>query len=51
MSAGIAASRAEGYGGALLSTLTFEKAGTIAVTFEVRGVGAAAPDAGAEHHH
>jgi hypothetical protein len=32
-------------------TLTFEKAGTTAVTFEVRGVGAAAPDAGAEHHH
>ena len=27
-----------------------EKAGTVAVTFEVRGVGAAA-DAGAEHHH
>jgi len=32
-------------------TLTFEKAGTVAVTFEVKGVGAAASDAGAEHHH
>ena len=32
-------------------TLTFEKAGTVAVTFEVRGVGAAVPDEGAEHHH
>jgi copper(I)-binding protein len=32
-------------------TLTFEKAGTIAVTFEVKGMGAAAPDAGGEHHH
>jgi copper(I)-binding protein len=31
--------------------LTFEKAGAVAVTFEVRGVGAAAPDAGAEHRH
>lgn len=30
-------------------TLTFEKAGTTAVTFEVRGVGAATP--GAEHQH
>jgi copper(I)-binding protein len=29
--------------------LTFEKAGAVAVTFEVRGVGAS-PDAGAEHH-
>jgi periplasmic copper chaperone A len=32
-------------------TLTFEKAGTVAVTFEVRGIGAGAVDAGAEHHH
>ena len=32
-------------------TLAFEKAGTVAVMFEVRGIGAAAPDAGAEHHH
>lgn len=32
-------------------TLTFEKAGSVAVNFTVRGVGAAAPDAGAEHHH
>ena len=32
-------------------TLTFEKAGTVAVTFEVRGVGAAAPGAGAAHRH
>ena len=32
-------------------TLTFEKAGSVAVSFAVRGVGAAAPDAGAEHHH
>jgi copper(I)-binding protein len=37
-------------GEAFAGTLTFEKAGTVAVTFEVRGVGAAA-DAGAEHHH
>jgi hypothetical protein len=26
------------------ATLTFEKAGTVSVTFEVRGTGAAAPD-------
>jgi copper(I)-binding protein len=32
-------------------TVAFEKAGTIPVTFEVKGVGAAAPDTGAEHHH
>ena len=32
-------------------TLTFEKAGSVAVSFAVRGVGAAAPDTGAEHHH
>ena len=38
-------------GDTFAGTLTFEKAGTVAVTFEVRGVGAAAPDAGAEHHH
>ncbi|MGB6440083.1 MAG: copper chaperone PCu(A)C [Methyloceanibacter sp.] len=31
--------------------LTFEKAGTMDVTFEVRGIGAAAPDEGAGHHH
>jgi copper(I)-binding protein len=33
------------------SKLAFEKAGIVDVTFEVRGVGAPAPDAGAEHHH
>ena len=38
-------------GDTFTGTLTFEKAGTVAVTFEVRGIGAAAPDAGAEHHH
>ena len=38
-------------GDTFAGTLTFEKAGTAAVTFEVKGVGAAAPDAGAEHHH
>jgi periplasmic copper chaperone A len=38
-------------GDTFAGTLTFEKAGTIAVTFEVRGIGAAAPDAGTEHHH
>ena len=38
-------------GDTFAGTLTFEKAGTTAVTFEVRGIGAAAPDAGAEHHH
>jgi copper(I)-binding protein len=31
-------------------TLTFEKAGTVDVTFEVEGMGAAAPEAD-EHHH
>lgn len=38
-------------GDTFAGTLTFEKAGTIPLTFEVKGVGAAAPDAGAEHHH
>ena len=38
-------------GDTFAGTLTFEKTGTTAVTFEVRGVGASAPDAGAEHHH
>ena len=38
-------------GDTFAGTLTLERAGTVAVTFEVRGVGAAAPDAGAEHHH
>jgi hypothetical protein len=38
-------------GDTFAGTLTFEKAGTTAVTFEVRGVGAAAPDTGAERHH
>ena len=38
-------------GDTFTGTLTFEKAGTTPVTFEVRGVGAASPDAGAEHHH
>lgn len=38
-------------GSTFSGTLTFEKAGTVAVTFEVRGIGAGAPDAGAEHHH
>src|SRR5262245_54272411 len=32
-------------------TLTFEKAGSVNVTFAVRGLGAAAPDEGANHHH
>ena len=31
-------------GDTFAGTLTFEKAGTVAVTFEVRGVGAAAPE-------
>ncbi len=31
-------------------TLTFEKAGAVPVTFEVMGVGAAAPNDGADHH-
>ena len=31
--------------------LTFEKAGAMDVTFEVRGIGAAAPDEGAGHDH
>jgi copper(I)-binding protein len=31
--------------------LTFEKAGAVDVTFEVRGIGAAAPEEGADHHH
>jgi copper(I)-binding protein len=38
-------------GGTFTGTLTFEKAGTVAVTFEVGGIGAGAADAGAEHHH
>ena len=38
-------------GGTFTGTLTFEKAGAIEVTFEVRGIGARAADAGAEHHH
>ena len=37
-------------GDTFAGSLTFEKAGTAAVTFEVRGLGAATPDAGAEHH-
>ena len=37
-------------GGTFTGTLTFEKAGTIKVTFEVRGIGAPA-DPGAEHNH
>jgi len=32
-------------------TLTFEKAGTLNVTFEVRGLGAAAPGEGDHQHH
>jgi periplasmic copper chaperone A len=32
-------------------TLTFEKAGTVDVTFEVKGLGAAAPDEGAHQPH
>jgi len=31
-------------------TLAFAKAGTVEVTFEVRGTGAAAPDEGAHQH-
>jgi len=38
-------------GEAFAGTLTFEKAGSVPATFEVRGVGAAALDAGAEHRH
>ena len=38
-------------GEAFAGTLTFEKAGSVTATFEVRGVGAAALDAGAEPHH
>jgi len=38
-------------GDTFAGTLTFEKAGPLPVTFDVRGLGAAAPDAGAEHHH
>jgi copper(I)-binding protein len=33
------------------ATLTFEKAGPVSATFEVKGIGAAAPTVGAEHHH
>lgn len=33
------------------ATLNFEKAGTVSVTFEVRGVGAAAPDQADHQHH
>ena len=38
-------------GESFAGTLAFERAGTLAVTFDVRGVGAAAPDDGADHHH
>jgi copper(I)-binding protein len=38
-------------GDTFAGTLTFEKAGPVPVTFDVRGLGAAAPDSGAEHHH
>jgi periplasmic copper chaperone A len=33
------------------ATLTFERAGTVSVTFEVRGMGAAAPDQADHQHH
>lgn len=33
------------------ATLTFERAGTVTMTFEVRGTGAAAPDQAGHKHH
>jgi periplasmic copper chaperone A len=33
------------------ATLNFEKAGTVSVTFEVRGMGAATPDQNDHQHH
>ena len=38
-------------GDTFAGTLTFEKAGTVAVTFEVRGVGASATEPSAHQHH
>ena len=38
-------------GGTFSGTLTFEKAGTVAVTFEVRGIGASDPEPSAHQHH
>jgi copper(I)-binding protein len=38
-------------GETVTATLGFEKAGPIAVTFDVRGIGAAAPEAEEPHHH
>jgi periplasmic copper chaperone A len=38
-------------GGTFTGTLTFEKAGTVAVTFEVKGIGASATEPSAHQHH
>jgi copper(I)-binding protein len=38
-------------GGTLPATLTFERAGSVNVIFEVRGMGAATPDQNDHQHH